>query len=221
MATFTRAHELCKRLGDVPEYLQVMFWLVTASVVRGELPQAQEAIATLLRLAKARDDQPALLNAMRGRAMILLFMGQVVDAHAEIERAIEQFRREQRRREIGGAGGRPGRRSRGPGPYVVDPLAPRLRRQGARARIADALERAEAVEHPHTQAYVCYYASVLHALRGEFTIALQHAERCVRPVGRTRVRTVAEPRSRHQGYQHDYARPVIGRTLARRGAGRV
>ena len=48
MATFTRAHELCKRLGDLPEYLQVMFWLVTASVVRGELPQAQEAIVTLL-----------------------------------------------------------------------------------------------------------------------------------------------------------------------------
>ena len=75
MATFTRAHELCERLGDVPEYLQVMFWLVTASVVRGELPQAQEGIATLMRLAKARDDQSALLNAMRGRAMILLFMG--------------------------------------------------------------------------------------------------------------------------------------------------
>ena len=95
MATFTRAHELCKRLGDLPEYLQVMFWLVTASVVRGELPQAQEAIVTLLALAKARDDQPALLNAMRGRAMILLFMGQVVDAHAEIERATEQFNAEQ------------------------------------------------------------------------------------------------------------------------------
>ena len=50
----------------------------------GSLPQASfaascrrpnEAIATLFALAKARDDQPALLNAMRGRAMILLFMG--------------------------------------------------------------------------------------------------------------------------------------------------
>ena len=72
MATFTRAHDLCERLGDVPEYLQVMFWLVTASVVRGELPQAQEGIATLMRLAKARDDQPALLNAIGGCAMIRL-----------------------------------------------------------------------------------------------------------------------------------------------------
>ncbi|HEX9292887.1 MAG TPA: adenylate/guanylate cyclase domain-containing protein, partial [Gemmatimonadales bacterium] len=79
-ATFAHARELCARLGDPPEYLQVMFWLVTASVVRGELPKAREAIATLLGLAEARNDRPALLNAIRGQSMILLFMGDVVDA---------------------------------------------------------------------------------------------------------------------------------------------
>ena len=47
MATFTRAYQLCQRLGNVPEYLQVMFWLVTASVIRGELPQALKEIAAL------------------------------------------------------------------------------------------------------------------------------------------------------------------------------
>ncbi len=46
-------------------------------------------------------------------------------------------------------------------------------------QIAAALKRAEAVQHPHTQAYVCYYASVLHALRGEFARALKHVERCI------------------------------------------
>ena len=43
VATFTRARELCERLGQPPEYLQVIFWLATASVVRGQLPQALEA----------------------------------------------------------------------------------------------------------------------------------------------------------------------------------
>src|SRR5262249_11227221 len=38
MATFARARELCERLGDPPEYLQVLFWLTTATVIRGELP---------------------------------------------------------------------------------------------------------------------------------------------------------------------------------------
>jgi predicted ATPase len=46
-------------------------------------------------------------------------------------------------------------------------------------RIAAALERAEAVGHPHTQAYVFYYASVLHALRREAAVAHMHAQRCL------------------------------------------
>jgi class 3 adenylate cyclase len=73
VATFARARELCERLGEPPEYLQVMFWLATVSVVRGELPQALEAVAALLNAAEARDDRPALINAIRGRAMILFF----------------------------------------------------------------------------------------------------------------------------------------------------
>src|SRR4029077_3202461 len=45
------------------------------------------------------------------------------------------------------------------------------------ARRGAALERADAVQHPHTQAYVCYYASVLYAWRGEPAAAYQYAER--------------------------------------------
>ena len=62
MANFARARELCERLGDPPEQHQVMFWLTTASVMRGELPLAEETIAVLLQLAEARDDRQALLN---------------------------------------------------------------------------------------------------------------------------------------------------------------
>jgi predicted ATPase len=73
VATFARARELCERLGEPPEYLQVMFWLATVSVVRGELPAALEAVEALLSAAEGRDDRPALINAIRGRAMILFF----------------------------------------------------------------------------------------------------------------------------------------------------
>ena len=48
VATFARARELCEWLAEPPEYLQVMFWVATASVVRGELPQALEATTALL-----------------------------------------------------------------------------------------------------------------------------------------------------------------------------
>ena len=46
------------------------------------------------------------------------------------------------------------------------------------AQLAAALERANAVKHPHTQAYVLYYGAILHALRGEPSIAQSYAERC-------------------------------------------
>jgi hypothetical protein len=49
----------------------------------------------------------------------------------------------------------------------------------ARARMGAALHRAEAIGHPHTEAYAGYYASVLHAFCGEPTVAHAHAERCL------------------------------------------
>ena len=110
--------------------------------------------------------------------MILLFMGQVVDAHAEIERATEEFNASSDAvRLVARAAGQDA------GAAALALMSWTLWLLGdvdqALARIADALQRADAVEHPHTQAYVCYYASVLHALQGEFATALRHAERCV------------------------------------------
>ena len=45
--------------------------------------------------------------------------------------------------------------------------------------MAAALERADEIQHAFTHAYVWYYASVLHALRGEQTVAQAYAERCL------------------------------------------
>jgi predicted ATPase len=49
----------------------------------------------------------------------------------------------------------------------------------AMARASAALHRADELKDPHTQAYACYYASVLCALRGETAVAYQHADRCL------------------------------------------
>jgi predicted ATPase/class 3 adenylate cyclase len=178
MAIFARARELCERLGDPPEYLQVMFWFATACVVRGELPQAEEMVATLLRLARARSDRPALLNAMRGQAMILLFMGRIPEAREAIECAVQAF----------DASDEPCRlaaRAAGQDAGVANlalmswTLWLSGEADAAVTRMAAAFERAAAIEHPHTRAYACYYASVLYALLGEPSIAQSYAERCV------------------------------------------
>src|SRR6266568_5296836 len=178
VASFARGRELCVRLGDAPEYLQVMFWLATGSVIRGELPQAREVTATLLGLAEARNDRPMLINAIRGLGMIFLFMGDIVDARGLTERAVEAFTacNEAEKLAARAAGQDAGAAALALMSWALWVLG---HVDTAVARMAVALERANAVEHPHTQPYVCYYASILHALRGEGAIARQHAERCL------------------------------------------
>jgi predicted ATPase/class 3 adenylate cyclase len=178
VTTFVRARELCERLGEPPEYLQVMFWLATVSVVRGELPQALEAVAALLSAAEARDDRPAIINAIRGRAMILFFLGRIVEAREAIERAVEVFSASQDADKMAAraAGQDAGVAMLALMSWVLWVLG---HVDGAVTRMAAALERADAVQHAHTHAYAWYYASVLHALRGEAAIAEAYAQRCL------------------------------------------
>jgi predicted ATPase/class 3 adenylate cyclase len=178
IATFARGRDLCARVGDAPEYLQVMFWLATGSVIRGELQQAREVTASLLGLAEARNDRPMLINAMRGLGMIHLFMGDVVDARALTERAFEAFSASSEAEKLatraaGQDAGASGLALMSWALWVLGHI------DMAGARMAAALQRADAIGHPHTQAYACYYASILHALRGEPAIAYRHAERCL------------------------------------------
>jgi len=178
IAAFARARDLCARVGDPPEYLQVMFWLATASVIRGELQQAGEVTKTLLGLAEARNDRPMLINAIRGLGMIRLFMGDIVDARALTERAFEAFGASSEAVKLAA---RAAGQDAGAAALALMSWAYWIlgHIDMASARMTAALERADAIGHPHTQAYVCYYASILHALRGEPAIAHRHAERCL------------------------------------------
>src|SRR5262245_1654517 len=177
IATFARARELCEHLGRPPEYLQVMFWLATASVVRGELQKAIEAVATLLRAAEARGDRPALINAIRLQAMILFFLGRVVEAREAIERAAEMFRTSQETDKMAARAA-----GQDAGVAIMAFMSWVLWVLGdvdtAVTRMADALKRADTLHHAHTHGFAWYYASVLHALRGELSIAQGYAERC-------------------------------------------
>ena len=178
LATFARARELCKQLGEPPEYLQVMFWFATASIVRGHLQQALDAVATLLSAAKARDDRPVLINALRLQAMILFFLGHVANAREVMERAAELFGTSQETEKV--AAGAVGQDA---GVAILAFMSWVLWTLGdvdaAVTRMAAALGRADALRHAHTQAFAWYYASVLHALRGEPVIAQGYAERCL------------------------------------------
>jgi predicted ATPase/class 3 adenylate cyclase len=178
MATSSRARELCERLGDPPEYLHVMFWVATAAVMRGELVRANETVVDLIALAEGRNDRSALLNARRGHAMILLFLGALTESLDECRRAIELFDTSDEAeklaaRDAGQDAGAAARALLSWGLWLHGDV------DEAVAQLAAAIERADAVKHPHTQAYVFYYSSILYALRGEPSIAQSYAERCL------------------------------------------
>jgi class 3 adenylate cyclase/predicted ATPase/ABC-type transport system involved in cytochrome c biogenesis ATPase subunit len=177
-ATVTRAGELCERLGDAPEHPQVMQSLAFMYAFRGELPEALEATMPVLGLAEAAGNRPAAVNAMRGSGMMLLLMGRLVEARRMLERSLAEFEacdeaESLATRAAGQDAGVAGMALMG---WTLWALGyPDM----ARARVGAALQRAEAIGHPHSQAYALYYASVLHAFRREPTVAQMHAERCL------------------------------------------
>jgi predicted ATPase/class 3 adenylate cyclase len=177
VATFEAARSAAERLGEPPELRQVMFWIATASVIRGELAKADDAVRDILRVA-APEGGPALLNALRGRAMILLFMGRLSEARATIERFLAVFDASSPEDQL--AARAAGQDARAAGSALSSwTLWLAGEREAAFAASREALARADAVDHPHSRAYVAYYAAVLAALEGALDDADAHARRCL------------------------------------------
>ena len=177
-ATFTRARELCERLSDAPEYPHVMYWLALVHGYRGEMPEALDACTAALGLAEAAGNRPAALNAMCGIGSVLMAMGRLVEARRMIERGLAEF---DMCNEAESLATRAAGRDVGVAGMAV--LGWILWALGypdmAMARMGAALQRAEAIGDPHSQAFASYYASVLHAFRCEPAVAHTHAGRCL------------------------------------------
>jgi tetratricopeptide (TPR) repeat protein len=178
VATFEAARAAGARLGEPPELGQVMFWIATASVVRGELAKADDAVRDLLRVT-APHGGPALLNALRGRAMILLFMGRLGEARATIARFLTLFDESPPEDQL--AARAAGQDARAAGSALLSWTLWLLgERDAAFAAAGEARARADAVDHPHSRAYVAYYAAVLAVLEGATAVGLDHARHCLR-----------------------------------------
>jgi ATP/maltotriose-dependent transcriptional regulator MalT len=110
--------------------------------------------------------------------MILMFMGHIVEARETLELAIELFSASE---EADKMAARAAGQDAGVSTLVLMAWVLWILGQvdEAVARMTAALERADAVQHAHTHAYAWYYASVLHAMRGEPAIAQSYAERCL------------------------------------------
>ena len=142
------------------------------------MQKALEATGAGIELAKMRADQPALINFLRGCALALILMGRPAEALARTEEAVAAFSSSDDRIRVASraAGQDAGAAGRAVMAWTLWFLGHPDR---AARQMAAALDRADEIEHPHTQAYGLYYASVLSALRREFAGARLYAQRCL------------------------------------------
>jgi len=172
---FSRAHTLCRRLGNIPEYFQALFGLWGNCWMGGHNHEALRMADEFLSRSRAALSDPVLLMvAHRMMGSTLLTIGDFQSSANHFEETI--------RLSI----------SKGKQPlynlYMVEPQAASLLLLSwdlwflgypdqSLSRVSDALVLGQDLGHPYTIAFAHYMTSVVHLLRGEAASAFESAER--------------------------------------------
>ncbi len=176
-ASYTRAHDLVDRLGDVSRRFQVLWGLWYVKFNRGEYPEAIEAGKQLLAAAQKGDDTGQLLEAHHSIWPTLVAMGEHTAAIAHMERGIALYDRERHASQTYVYGGHdPGACCRWHLAYSRWALGfPDAALSASQA----ALRLAEDLQHVTTTGIALWYSAWLHYQRGEGQAAAANAERAI------------------------------------------
>jgi len=176
-ASYTRAHDLVDRLGDVSRRFPVLWGLWYVKFNRGEYPEAIEAGERLLATAQNGDDTGQLLEAHHSIWPTLVAMGEHKAAIAHMERGIALYDRERHSSQTYVYGGHD------PGACCRWHLAHSQWALGfpdaALSASQDALHLAEELQHVTTTGIALWYSAWLHYQRGEGQAAAANAERAI------------------------------------------
>jgi len=88
---YSRARELCERLGDPPEGFPALQGLWAVHALREELPQALPIAEQLLRMAQVTSDRALLMYAEYALGFTSFWMGELLSARRHFERAIDGY----------------------------------------------------------------------------------------------------------------------------------
>jgi predicted ATPase/DNA-binding winged helix-turn-helix (wHTH) protein len=169
---YTRARELCNRLGDSPELFPALFGMWAIYLDRGEFQTACELAEQLLRAQSAQD--PALLTYARlARGATSYWMGQFLPAREYLESAITLYDPERHRPLIF-------RYGYDAGVACLSYAAWTLWHLGyfdqAAKRGYEALALAQKLSHPLNLAHAQLFVGVVHQYRREVRPAQENAE---------------------------------------------
>jgi predicted ATPase/class 3 adenylate cyclase len=174
---YTRAGELCERVGDPPELFPALWGMWLMNFVRGKLRTAYELAEQLLRRAQSTNDREQLLYAHRAMGNTSLFIGDLLRARQHLEKAIALYDRERHRPLVFRYGGVDA------GVNGLSCTAATLWQLGypdqALNRVNEALALAQALAHPFSLAFAGGYAGSLRQHRREARALSETAERVI------------------------------------------
>ena len=94
---YTRARELCERLGDPPELFAALYGLWVMHHIRGELRRAYELTEQLLQVALSKNEPTLLMNARQLLGVTSFYMGELLLSREHSEMAISLYDPERHR----------------------------------------------------------------------------------------------------------------------------
>jgi len=173
-AAYTRARDLCERLGDPPELFPALYGLWINHLLRAQLRTACELAERLLQRAHSAHDPTLVMYARYTLGNTSSFMGELLLAREHLEMALSLYDRERHRPLAFRYGGID------PGVSCLMICAWTLWHLGypdqALERGNEALALAQAQSHPFGLGFAEYFFGVLRQFRGEARAAQETAE---------------------------------------------
>ena len=171
---FSRALNLCKRLGNIPEYYQALFGRWGHSWMSGKNDEALSMADEFLSRSQASSDPALPMVAHRVMGSTLLTIGEFQSSANNFEETIRLSTGKEERPLYN--------------LYMVEPQAASLLLLSwdlwflgypdqSLARVSEALALAQDLRHPYTIAFAHYMTSVVHLLRGDAARAFASAEK--------------------------------------------
>src|SRR5262245_27624445 len=171
---YTRAEELCQRIGDTPRLFAALWGLFLFRRSRGEIDVAHGFAERLLALAQGADDPSLLIEAHHALWSTLFARGELVAAREHAACAVGLYDPD-RHASLAAVYG-----NHDPAVCALGHRAWALELSGepeqARRQSEDAVALARTLGHPFSEAHALLYGARLHQFRGDWRAARDRAE---------------------------------------------
>ena len=172
---YTRARELARTIGDLPQKFPVLFGLWRFHLVRGEYAAAGEMTEKLQCLSECMPGSQQFLPAQQALGLTAFRLGAFADARAHLERAVDIYDPS-----IHGPENAQGVIGQDPGVTSLAVLAWMLWHLGypdqALQRSREAIDLAREISHPYSLVFALHFGTSVYRFRREGALAQTQAE---------------------------------------------